>query len=707
MNIWHQYPLVRIYLALASGIMLAMLLESNELFCLPLTAIILVALVLSGINFKWSKNHRLRWLFGLLVNVFFFLLGYNLLLLHKEFLYAGNFTVIKGKPSIIAMVDEPPVVKESICKVILHVKGVHNRAGFTTASGRILAYFSKDSASQDLHYGDLVIIGTRPQLINGPGNPGAFDYRQYLAANNVYHQVFLKNKDWIKLDSGKGSVVKAEAFGIRDRFLAVFRQNGISGKEYAVASALILGNTDMLDPETRREYSGSGAMHILSVSGMHVAVIFIVLNTMLAFMNKRHGLKIAKAVLLVLCIWFYAAITGLSPAVLRAACMISLMIVGTTWKRQANIYNVLAGSALIITLGDPQIILNTGFQLSYVAVLGIVAIEPWISRLWSPHWWITDWIWKVVAVSIAAQIATFPLAFYYFHQFANYFLITNLIAIPISSFVIYSGIAVLITSPVQTLSVLLAKVMAGLLIAMNSSIRYIEQAPGSVSRDVPFSFLMLVLVYVLILFTFRLWVTRSKIYLYLSFSVIFLIAVFRIYNEDKWQKQRQLVVYNIKNHTAFCFVAGREAVIFSDSAVSGDSVLIGFTMHPHWVRNALKKNTILKIGNQNANRRPGSLLRGAFISLGNYYQFEKARVALISKKPLRNYSGAKLNVDFLIIQNIKGLKVADICRSYAAGELIFDSSVPKWKSLKLIDECKQLGQKYFSVSLDGAYVANL
>ena len=707
MNIWHQYPLVRIYFALASGIAMAMLPGANELFWMPATGIILIAVIITGTNYKWSQSHKLRWLFGILVNAFIFLLGFNLLILHKDLLHRDNFDSIKGKHSIIAVVDESPVVKENVCKMVLRVKATACKDGYKLVSGRIMAYFKKDSSSLLLRYGDLLIIGTTPQSIEGLRNPGAFDYKKYLAANNVYHQVFLRKEEWIKLDVGKGSAIIALAIKIRDRFMAIFRQNGVSGKEYAVASALILGSSDLLDPETRREYAGSGAMHILSVSGMHVAVIFAVLNTLLAFMDKRRGLKIVKAILLVFCIWFYAAITGLSPAVLRAAWMISLVIIGTTWRRQANIYNVLAASAMIITLADPQIIINAGFQLSYIAVLGIVAIEPWIYRLWSPRWWITDWVWKLVAVSIAAQVATFPLAFFYFHQFANYFLFTNLVAIPVSSFVIYSGIAVLLTSPIHIISSLLAKIMTGLLIFMNSSIRFIEQAPGSVTRNVPFSFLMLILVYLFILCLFRLWVSRKKTFLFLSMILACSVALLNAVNQDNWQKQNQFVVYAVKNHTSFCFISGKQAVLFSDSAAAGDSMLIGYTMRPHWVSKALNNVDVLVVGAQTSRYKPSYLLNGACVSQGNYYQFGKTRVALISEKPNKYHKRAKLNVDYLIIRNIKGLKVADILSTYSAGELIFDSSVPKWKSLKLAEECQLLGQKFYSVSTAGAFIAEL
>lgn len=707
MNIWHQFPLVRVYLAIATGISLAIIMQATGTPGLLLPCILFILVLLSGIYIRSASHYKIRWVFGLMLNLFFINLGFALVLIHNGSLQADNFARKQGRHNIMAIIDEPVIVKDHVSKTILRVIATRDEEGSHQASGRILAYFEKDSLSVILRYGDMLIIGAGPKPVDPPRNPAAFDYRSYLAANYVYHQVFLRDGMWKKLASDKGSTVKALAYKVRDKFLAIFRENGISGKEYAVASALILGNSDELDAETRREYAGSGAMHILSVSGMHVAVIFAVLNLMLGFMDKRNNLKVLKTAILILAIWFYAAITGFSPAVLRAAWMITFVIIGITWMRQANIYNVLAASALLITLAEPRIITNAGFQLSYFAVLGIVSLEPLIYRLWIPRWWITNWVWKVIAVSVAAQLATFPLACYYFHQFANYFLLTNLVAIPISAFVIYAGIAVLITSPVHFISALLAKLMAWLLIAMNTSIKWIEEAPGAVSRDLPFPLLMMVLVYLLIIMFYMLWVTRRKVYLYLALNSLLLIALLNIINAGKWNLQRELVVYSVKKHTSFCFISGREAVLFSDSAVARDSMLIGFTMRPHWVNRALQKVAVINLGKRPTIRKTIPLLKGECLAMSNYYQFRKTRVAFISCKPPENYSGPKLTVDFLIIHNMPGVHMAEVFALYTARQFIIDSSTPVWKSRQWQEECRRLGQECYSVPADGAFIASL
>jgi competence protein ComEC len=707
MNIWHQFPLVRVYLAIAAGVSIAIISGATDSPGLLMPAALFMLVFLSGIYIRGTDHFKHRWIFGLLLNSFLLLLGYNLVLIHNGILKADHFSRREGKCNLIAIVDEPVVVKDHTCKTILRVSAVSGKEGCFKASGRLLAYFGKDSLSVKLRYGDMLAFGAVPRPVEPPRNPAAFDYRGYLASNYVYHQVFLSKGSWLKLSSDQGTTVTALAYKVRDKFLKIFRENGISGKEYAVASALILGSSDQLDAETRREYAGSGAMHILSVSGMHVAVIFAVLNLILGFMDKRNNLKILKTTILILAIWFYAAITGFSPAVLRAAWMITFVIIGITWMRQANIYNVLAASALLITMADPLIITNAGFQLSYFAVIGIVALEPFIYRLWIPKWWITNWVWKVISVSIAAQLATFPLACYYFHQFANYFLLTNLVAIPVSAFVIYAGIAVLFTSPFHLISAMLAKVMAFLLIVMNSSVKWIEEAPGAVTRDIPFSLYSMLLIYLLILILFMFWNNRRKVYIFLTLSTLMLIALLNVVNTWTWNHQHQFVVYSVKKHTSFCFISGREGVVFSDSALAGDSLLIGFTMRPHWVNMALLNVEVHCLGNPAGIRKADSMLNGEFVSIGNYYQFGKTRFAYISEKPPENHVGAKLAVDFLIVGNMPGVHMAEICALFTARQIVIDSSTPLWKSRQLEEECLKLGQECYSVTTRGAYIAEL
>ncbi|MBA4323416.1 MAG: competence protein, partial [Odoribacter sp.] len=355
---------------------------------------------------------------------------------------------------VVADISEPPVEKENTFKLVVEVRNIKDSTTWKEVSGKAIIYLQKDSFSSGLHYGDRLFISSDFSEVRSPQNPSEFNYKKYLSNRFVYHQSYVKSGKWKLVSRDHGNIFMTAAINIRNLFLGIFRDNKITGREYAVSSALILGYTDKIDPELMKDYSNVGVIHILSVSGMHVGVIFLVLNYLLFFFEKfRHG-KIIKTIILLLLIWLYAMITGLSPAVLRAAAMFSFIAAGRSFNRQVNIFNSLAASAFLLLMINPFFLADVGFQLSYLAVVGIIIIQPFLSSLWYPGNWFLKQAWGITVVSVAAQIATFPLSIMYFHQFPNYFLVSNLIVIPFSNFIIYSGMLVLFTAPIGWLSMI-------------------------------------------------------------------------------------------------------------------------------------------------------------------------------------------------------------------------------------------------------------
>ena len=184
----------------------------------------------------------------------------------------------------------------------------------------------------------------------------------------------------------------------------VLRNNGIRGREFAVAGALLLGYVDEVDNDLMRDYASTGVIHILSVSGMHVGVIFLVFERLLAFMEKRKNGVYIKAFLIIGLTWLYAFITGLSPPVMRAAAMLSLVVTGKAMKRHPGIFNNLAASVIFLLVLQPFMLADPGFQLSYVAVAGIVLFYKPISSLYLPDNRVLQKVWPIMAVSVAAQL---------------------------------------------------------------------------------------------------------------------------------------------------------------------------------------------------------------------------------------------------------------------------------------------------------------
>jgi competence protein ComEC len=265
------------------------------------------------------------------------------------------------------------------------------------------------------------------------------------------------------------------------QLLDIFRRFGIAGDEFAVLAALTVGYTDALQPDLRASYSATGAMHILSVSGLHVGIVYVVIAFLLGFLDKSVRKKILKAVLIVSFLWIYAFITGLSPSVVRSTLMFTFVAVGAALERKTHIYNTVFMSAFFMLLVNPDFLFDVGFQLSYAAVLSIVFFQRPFSNLLPVNNKLLRWLRDLLTVSVAAQLGTMPFTLYYFHQFPNYFLLTNLVAIPLSTIVIYLAMLLLLVSFVPYLSVGVAFLLKGSLWLLNYLIVWIENLPHALT----------------------------------------------------------------------------------------------------------------------------------------------------------------------------------------------------------------------------------
>ena len=353
-----------------------------------------------------------------------------------------------------------------------------------TREGNILLYFSKDFFQKPFYYGDILLIKGRPQLLQRPANPGEFDYQKFLSYRNIFHQHFLRSGNVVLLKNDPPSRLMASAITARLWADSTLRAHVRGEREQGIASALVLGVTDGLDNELLNAYAATGAMHVLAVSGLHISIIYMLLLTLLKPLKKiKYGEWILALISLIV-LWGYSFVTGLSPSVLRAVTMFSFMAISKPMGRNTNIYNTMAASALFILLFDPYLIMSVGFQLSYLAVIGIVYLQPGLYKLWQPRQRLWDEIWKISCVSIAAQISTFALGLLYFHQFPNYFLLSNLLVIPGSFLVLIVGIGVLAIGFIGTLASGLGWVLTWLIKGLNIVVFSVEKIPFSLVENI-------------------------------------------------------------------------------------------------------------------------------------------------------------------------------------------------------------------------------
>src|SRR5689334_19651003 len=320
---WSHVPFLRLLAGVIPGILLAIYFNVIPLF-VAWTVLTVLTLLLSIVIFnnRIFSSYRLRWLPGVLIYFLSVFLFYIITLQSAEINYPDHFSKnISNAEGFIGYISEEPIEKAKSRKTEIKITSVKQNDEWVSCTGKCLVYISRDSLSSKLSYGDVIAFTTIPAETSPPQNPSQFDYKQYLAFHQIYHQVYLASDKWIPLNAKEGSTLKRLALDIRKKLLKIYSDNNISGQELAVLSSLTLGYTDDIDEDTQQAFAASGALHVLSVSGLHVGIVVYALSLILFFLDKGKKKRIIKTLLLIIFIWAYALVTGLSAAVLRAGVM--------------------------------------------------------------------------------------------------------------------------------------------------------------------------------------------------------------------------------------------------------------------------------------------------------------------------------------------------------------------------------------------------
>ncbi len=698
MKIWHQYPFVRLVFPFIAGIATAI--SFNFPLPFSLLPVILLLLTIYGLLvmvFSRKISYGWRWLNGFLINLILFSAGYEITRFNTASFNPRNISHFSVQQSVILIqVTEPVTERPNSYKIVAVALGFRDSINWKPTSGKIMLYFEKDSAVRRINYGDQLILQTTLNPVNPPMNPGEFNYKRYLANRGIYNQGFVKADSWQILAPDRGNPIVAFSIKVRNNFLHILESENIKGDEFAVASALLLGCTDYLDADQMKEYSGSGAMHILSVSGLHVGIIYLFLNFILYFLNKNRLTRILKVLMLILLIWIYALITGFSPSVLRASLMFSIIILGELITRKINMYNTLAASAFLLLLIWPYLITDVGFQLSYLAILGIVWLYRPICNLYVPSNKIIRIIWQTSAVSVAATIATFPLTIFYFRQFPNLFLITNLIAIPLSTLIIYVGIMVLATSALQVLSSLLATLMSKMIWMLNYSIKFIEAQPFAVLRGIHINSIEMLLLFLVVISLSAFLFIKVRSYLYVAISLTLVILFSTTIRHFNNQFQRKIVAYNINKSTAIDFIEGKKGVLITDSTLVNDGSKFGYHIQNNRIISGIhpKEGIVSKYQD---------LRMKHLFKQGNTIRFYNKSLVLIDPNFTFFPTQSKLKIDFLLLSHDPDITISELATTFDFDLIIIDNSNSFWKTKQWTKECEQSGIQFYSMRNNGAW----
>ncbi|MFL5729795.1 MAG: ComEC/Rec2 family competence protein, partial [Cytophagaceae bacterium] len=564
---WTLFPFLRFLAAFIPGILFYYFFRPSFSFLPLIITLSVFYAVLFFILRGRSSMHTFRPWLGLLGLSILFLCGIQVSRQHDHLLNENHLSQ-RTEPTdyYTGTVISDPEEKEKTYKMVLELDAIGHHSQWKKSSGKIYVYLRKGSTLP--LYGDKVLIQGSPQAVPPPANPGEFDYRSYLARQNIFHQHFVKDNELVITGHAEPNPILAWSIFLRKKSDASLKKFIPSENEYKIASALVLGIRNSLDNEIRNAYSNTGTMHILAVSGLHIVLIFQVLSLLFAPLKKLRYSEIFMPLLFITLLWFYALITGLSASVLRAVTMFSFVIIAKAINRNSNIYNTLALSAFLLLCIDPMLVMDVGFQLSYLAVLGIVYLHPKIYQAIDFRSPAADKIWEYTSISLAAQLATFPLGLLYFHQFPVYFLLSNYLAIPISFLILYLGLALLAFSWAPMLAGWIGFATGKLIWLMNAIVYTIEKLPMALIDGIQISQTQLLLIYLFLFFILAFIALKKLRYLSTALAALLLFSSFSLMKITEQKNSISLAVYNIKGHRAIALIEGQKTTLLLDSALN-------------------------------------------------------------------------------------------------------------------------------------------
>lgn len=646
-----QIPFIRILLPVISGILFCKYISPTvDLFYIGI-----IGLAIALFSFFAPKKHdfALRWLFGVGIMVFLFSLTtqfYQYRAAKISFDFPQATTAYIGE-----VLDFPQQKRRSVaCPVHL----TH------PVDKKIMLYLEPDSNSQMLHLGNQIVVHARVVPFKNLGNPDDFDYEEFMHNRGFSGSVYVNSSSWMKIGERSHSL-RTKALLVRAKMLNIYKSLDLEADSYAFISAITLGYKADLTDQVKEAFSASGTSHVLAVSGLHVGIIYIIIISLFSFLGKSGKSLIVKQLLILICLWGYVFITGMPVSVVRAAIMLSLLSVGKMFNRKGLNYNTLAVAAFFTLIINPFHLFDLGFQLSFASVLSILFFQPKFSKLYVPKYKVFDYLWSLITVSLAAQLGVFPLVLYYFGTFPTYFFITNLLVLPFIGVIIYIAVGLIFLSFLLSLNweflqlivQVATAVMQFFINTVINIVYFFESLPLSVVEGYYITKLQVFLIFAVIL-SFTLYILRKKARVLIVFlaSVSLLITTKTISFFNK--PIDQFVVYNNYNEAEMGYV------------INGQKSL-------------LSVDTLQTIAHPSAS-----------IVLLTHNLYKSTTSTFV------------LPVDYLILASDNSFSIVELTAVYQPKKVIIDSSLNRYASEKIQNECRKLNIAFHDISKSGAFLVN-
>jgi competence protein ComEC len=554
-----QFPLARITICFVLGILCVYNLKIQPEYVFGL---FLFSILIFAFCFFWERNKfRTTLIFGLTVYFFSFTIGMATQIVHTDLYQKTNYihqkTVFEEAQTITLTIREKLKSNPFSDRYIALINTINQ----SKYSGKILLNIKKYRLNQSFEIGTRIQIKSILYKNSEPKNPDQFDYGKYLENKQIYAQAYV-SLDEIKISNRIEKDIWYYTACLRTKIITNLEKQGFNKKELNVAIALILGQQQDIASDVIQDYQYAGAVHILSVSGLHIGFILLFVSFMLKPISNTKKGAFLKLIILLISLSLFGILAGLAPSVVRSVTMFSFVAIGNHLRRSVNIYHTLLVSILLILLVQPFFLFDVGFQLSYLALFFIIWFQPLLASVWKPKSKGAKYVWNILAVSFAAQIGTLPLSIYYFHQFPGLFFITNLIIIPLMGIIMSLGVLVMALAAVDVTTLFLSKILEWCIYYLDRIVNIIAALDAFIIRNISFNCYLLISSYTVILAAIIWFKKPSFNRLTVVMLSIILFQISNLKNEWDTENEQEWIVYNSRKNTLITDRKGKTTTLY-------------------------------------------------------------------------------------------------------------------------------------------------
>ncbi|WNW01596.1 ComEC/Rec2 family competence protein [Tenacibaculum sp. HL-MS23] len=621
------------------------------------------------------KRNNKRKLFSIVTLLFFIVVGVSTSLIHNSKNNDNYYQRhINDNSGVIVKIRKVLKSGNYNRKFIADVIQVDTKI----TSGTILLNLKKDSISRVLNVDDRIFLKSEFKNLADPLNPYQFNYKDYLVKQYIYQQIFIQKKDYKRLEKGTVSIYGLSA-QFRNKVQTSLKKHSFSKDELSVINALLLGQRQDISKNLLESYINAGAVHILAISGLHIGIILLVLSSLFKPLERlKHGV-IIKAVLIVILLWMFAFIAGLSASVVRAVTMFTFIAVGASFKKKRIVEYSLISSMFFLLLIKPLFLFDVGFQLSYLAVFGIIWVQPLLYKLWKPKIWLLDKIWSLITVSLAAQVGILPISLYYFHQFPGLFIISNILIIPFLGGILIGGILVILLALLNLLPQIFVDIYGFVISLMNKIVDWVSNQEGFLWQEISMSFYEMFGWYFIIVFAYQFVIIKKTTQLlFLLASIVMLQTVFIFEKKNRHQKQ-EIIVFNKSRKNMLGKRNGKQLHVFHnlDSLkTTTDKAIIDYRINEN-------------INSYFINKTP------------NYFKFNSDNILIIDSLGVYNIA---IKNPIVLLQHSPKINLTRLIKTLKPKKIIADGSnyrsyINRWKLT-----CKKQKTPFHHTGQNGAYI---